>query len=416
MRRSMNHKFDIVISGASYTGAALALALSKSLEGSLSIAVIDKAPPPAARAGALESPRSFAVSAGSRRLLDYLGLWQQIETAAQPVSEIEITDSPLEAGIRPVLLTYENSIDDGSPASHIVPDAVLANALKAALGESAGVTLISATTVTAFASHDGHATVTCSDATRLEADLVVTAEGKRSAIREAAGIKTIGWDYPQSGICTLVRHSNAHRGRAVQHFLPSGPFAILPLPDNRSCVTWTEEKQEARRIMSLAGEQFLDEVELRFSGRLGDIEILVEPASWPLSLHLARSFVAPHVALIGDTARGVHPIAGQGLNLGLRDVAALTEIITENVRIGLPASDDDGLKRYERWRRFDSAMSTAAFDGLNRLFSNDNPLLRSLREAGLGLIDRVPLAKSMLVNEAAGLTGDIPRLLRGEPL
>lgn len=411
----MNKKIDIVISGASYTGAALALALSKSLEGSLSIAVIDKAPaaPPGTPP---DSPRAFAVSAASRHLLEYLRLWQQIEPAAQPVSEIEITDSPLNAGIRPVLLTYENAIDDGSPASHIVPDAVLAMALKSALAQAPGVQLFSGAEATAFASGDSAATVTCSDGTRLTADLVVAAEGRRSAVREAAGIKTIGWDYAQSGICTLVRHSRPHEGRAVQHFLPSGPFAILPLPGNRSCITWTEEKSEARRIMGLANPEFLAEVEQRFSGRLGELELLMPPASWPLSLHLARSFVGPRLALLGDTARGVHPIAGQGLNLGFRDVAALTEVIVENARIGLPPSDPDGLKRYERWRRFDSTVSTAAFDGLNRLFSNDNPLLRSLREVGLGLVDRLPLAKSMLVKEAAGLTGDVPRLLRGETL
>ncbi len=412
----MNKKFDIAISGASFTGAALALALSKSLEASLSIAVIDKAPATAPSDTVPVSPRAFAISAGSRHLLEYLELWPQIEPDAQPVSEIEITDSPLDAGVRPVLLTYDNSIDDGSPASHIVPDAVLSNALNSALKTAPGVELIANTSVNGFSSGDSRAKLSCSDSTLLTADLVVAAEGGRSAIRDAAGIKTVGWDYSQSGICTQIRHSIPHHGRAVQHFLPAGPFAILPLPNNRACVTWTEEKEEARRIMALDGRDFLNEVERRFSGWLGDIEVLIRPASWPLSLHLARSFVAPHVALIGDTARGVHPIAGQGLNLGLRDVAALTEVIVENARIGLPASDYDGLKRYERWRRFDSAASTAAFDGLNRLFSNNNPLLRSLREAGLGLVDRLPLAKSTLVREAAGLTGDVPRLLRGEAL
>ncbi|MBU1209859.1 MAG: FAD-dependent monooxygenase [Alphaproteobacteria bacterium] len=411
----MNQRFDIVISGASYTGAALALALSKSLEGSLSIAVIDKAPP-GTRATAPASPRAFSVSAASRHLLEYLGVWPEIALSSQPVSEIEITDSPLNAGIRPVLLTYENAIDDGSPASHIVPDAILANALRGALTLAPGVEVFSNAAVTAFAVGGSAATVTCSHGLELVADLVVAAEGRRSAIREAAAIKTVGWDYSQSGICTLIQHSRPHEGRAVQHFLPSGPFAILPLPGQRSCITWTEEKSEARRIISLSDPEFLAEVEQRFSGRLGELELVMRPSSWPLSLHLARSFVGPRVALLGDTARGVHPIAGQGLNLGFRDVAALTEVIVENARIGLPASDPEGLKRYERWRRFDSAVSTAAFDGLNRLFSNDNPLLRSIREAGLGLVDRLPLAKSLLVKEAAGLTGDVPRLLRGEPL
>lgn len=412
----MQNKFDIVISGASFNGAALALALSRSLEETLSIAVVDKAAIDTKPLGLPESPRAFAISAGSRHLLDYLGLWQSIEPASQPVSEIEITDSPLEAGIRPVLLTYENTIEDGSPASHIVPDAVLADALKSALATAPGITLIPGTSITDFSVGDNAAELTCSNGLRLTADLVVAAEGRRSAIRDAAGIKTVGWAYGQSGICTVVRHSVPHDGRAIQHFLPSGPFAILPLPGNRSCITWTEEEKEACRIMALPQDGFLAEVERRFAGRLGELEILMAPASWPLSLHLARSFIAPHLALIGDTARGAHPIAGQGLNLGLRDVAALSEVIVENARLGLPPSDPDGLKRYERWRRFDSTVSTAAFDGLNRLFSNDNPLLRSLRDAGLGLVDRLPMAKAMLVKEAAGQTGDVPRLLRGEAL
>lgn len=412
----MQNKFDIVVSGASFTGAALALALAKSLEQSLSIAVVDKSAFGTRPVGQPESPRAFAISAGSRHLLDYLGLWQQIEPASQPIREIEITDSPLEAGIRPVLLTYENTLEDGSPASHIVPDAVLTDALRSLLATAPGISLIPTTSIIGFSTGDNAADLACSGGTRLTADLVVAAEGRRSAIREAAGIRTIGWAYAQSGICTVVRHSLPHEGRAVQHFLPSGPFAILPLPGNKSCITWTEEENEARRIMALPQDGFLAEVERRFAGRLGEIEVLMPPASWPLSLHLARSFVAPHLALIGDTARGAHPIAGQGLNLGFRDVAALTEVIVDNARIGLPPSDPDGLKRYERWRRFDSAVSTAAFDGLNRLFSNDNPILRSLRDAGLGIVDRMPMAKALLVKEAAGQTGDVPRLLRGESL
>ena len=408
----MTQRFDILISGASYTGAALALALTEALDGSFSIAVIDKAPagfrPP-------ESPRAFAIAAASRHLLEYIGVWSAVVSEAQPVSEIEITDSDLDAAVRPVLLTYENALDDNEPASHIVPDSAIAGALRGKL-EAANLTFITGTQAHDFDTGPNSASVTCSSGLQLEADLVIAAEGRISRIRDQAEIKTIGWDYGQSGICTLVAHSKPHHGRAVQHFLPAGPFAILPLPGNRSCITGSEKTNEAQRIMALDEAGFLREVATRFTGRLGEITVIANPASWPLNLRLARTYIAPRLALVGDTARGVHPIAGQGLNLGMRDVAALAEIIVENARIGLPPSDPEGLVRYERWRRFDSAVSSAAFDGLNRLFSNDNPVLRSIRDAGLGLIDRLPGAKSLLVKEAAGLSGDVPRLLRGEAL
>lgn len=412
----MFKRFDLVISGASYTGMALALALTKGLEGGARIALIGNLPG-GADGRPHESPRAFAVSAGSRHLLDYLDVWSQIEPFAQPVTEIEITDSPLEAGIRPVLLTYDNRVeDDHEPASYIVPDATLAQALVTSLRSTPDVRVFHGVNATDFTVDADAASLSLSDGSTISADLVVAAEGRKSQVRDRAGIKTIGWDYHQVGICTTVGHQKPHHGRAVQHFLPAGPFAILPLQNSCSCITWTEEKKKARRILDLDEEGFLAEVERRFSGRLGELELKASPASWPLSMHLARSFVAPRLALIGDTAHSVHPIAGQGLNLGLRDVGALSEIIVDNARIGLPASDPSGLKRYERWRRFDSTMSAATFDGLNRLFSNDNPFLRSLREAGLGLIDRIPLVKENLVKEAAGLTGDVPRLLRGEDL
>lgn len=412
----MTHRFDIIISGASFTGAALAVSLSQSLEGALSVAVLDRDED---GAPVRPSPRAFAISAASRNLLDAIGAWPLIEPEAQAVSEIEITDSSLDAGIRPVLLTYDNALDDGHPASYIVPDAVLASALKQRL-KACGATIFHATTATDFAAGPQFATVHASSASsgeeKFNTDLAVAAEGRQSAIREAAGLKQIGWDYDQLGICAVVEHSRPHNGRATQHFLPSGPFAILPLRGDKSCVTWTEKKSEARRILALDADGFEAEVERRFAGRLGDLKVTVQPASWPLSLKMSRGLVAPRLALLGDTVRTVHPIAGQGLNLGLRDVAALAEVIAETACIGLPPSHPDTLRRYEKWRRFDSVVSSAAFDSLNRLFANDNTFLRSLREAGLGLVDRLPLAKSLLVREAAGMTGDVPKLLRGERL
>lgn len=412
----MTKRYDIIISGASYTGLALACALSQGLRGAVSIAVLDRNPADTGDSRARCSPRAFALSSASRRMLGTLGIWAKISEDVQPVDEIEITDSSLEAGIRPVLLTYDNHLEDGEPASFIVPDARLASALREAVAQAANVDVIGSTEATTFDESPGGLTVTCADRGPLICSLLVAAEGRRSALRAAAGIQLISRDYPQTGICTIVAHEHPHNGRAVQHFLPSGPFAILPLPGSRSCVTWTDDSENAERLMKGDDAAFLEELARRFGRRLGELSLAGPRASWPLSTHIARRFIAPRLALVGDTARGVHPIAGQGLNLGFRDVAALAESVADSIRLGLDAGNQEALERYERWRRFDSTMSMTAFDGLNRLFSNDITLLRSLREAGLSLIDRLPSAKTAFVKEAAGLTGNPPRLLQGMPL
>jgi len=247
----------------------------------------------------------------------------------------------------------------------------------------------------------------------IEAHLLVAADGKRSALRERAGIKCVGWSYPQIGIVATVAHARPHHGKAVQHFLPSGPFAILPLTGNRSSIVWTEERQRGNAIMAADEASFLAELTQRFGLRLGDIALAGPRQSFPLDLQIARSFVADRVALIGDAAHAVHPLAGQGLNIGMRDVAALAETIVEATRLGLDIGAAPQLERYERWRRFDNAFSAAVMDGLNRLFSNDSAPLRTLRDIGLGLVDRAPPLKRFLVREAAGRTGTVPSLLTG---
>jgi 2-octaprenyl-6-methoxyphenol hydroxylase len=224
----------------------------------------------------------------------------------------------------------------------------------------------------------------------------------------------VRWSYPQTGITTTVGLAQPHAGRATQHFLPSGPFAILPLPGDRASITWTEDRQRAHAILALDDAGFIAEVAKRFGHRLGAITLAGPRAAWQLDMHLARGLIADRFALVGDAAHGVHPIAGQGLNLGLRDVAALAEVVADAARLGLDFGSVAVLERYERWRRLDSALSAATFDALNRLFSNDWTLLRSARDFGLGLIERMPGLKRLFVAEAAGLSGDVPRLLRGE--
>lgn len=418
----MTRRFDIVISGASFAGAALARALLSALGGDLRLALVDRAP---RRERTAPDARAFAISAGSRRMLDALGVWSAIAPEAQAVTEIEITDSSLDAGIRPQLLLYDNRLApglaaegtaDAEPASYIVPAGLLENALLDAIAADTRLALIAPAEIARFADGGPALAIGLADGSEISAGLLVGAEGRRSASRDGAGIKTVGWRYGQTAIVTTIRHEKPHAGRAIQHFLPAGPFAILPLPGNRACLTWTEDETEAKRILALDEAGFLAEVETRVADRLGVLEVVGPRQAWPLEMHLARAYVAPRFALIGDAAHGVHPIAGQGVNLAFRDVAALAEIVVDSMRLGLDPGGMEALQRYQTWRRFDSFASAAAFDGLNKLFSNDSMLVRAARDVGLGLVDRVPALKQRLVAEAAGLTGDLPRLFKSERL
>lgn len=404
-------RYGVVISGASFAGMALACGLSQTLGPENRIALIDRS----AGSAAKRDSRASALSAASKHLLDALGVWPALAADAQPVVGIEITDSNLDAGVRPVLLTYDNVTDAHEPATYIVPNAALYDALYAVAGRIPSIEWIVPGEASGFESSDVGVRVQLAGGRELEASLLVAAEGRDSRLREAGGIGIVGWSYPQIGIVTTVRHERPHEARAVQHFLPAGPFAILPLKGNRSCITWTEDEENGRRIMGLDDAAFLAEVERRFGGKLGAIALDGPRQSWPLRTHLARRYVSVRFALVGDAAHGVHPLAGQGLNLAFRDVAALVEVIADAVRLGFEPGSAEALARYERWRRFDSALSAATFDGLNRLFSADAVLTRSVRELGLGLVDRVPMLKRFFVGEAAGLTGELPRLLKGEP-
>ena len=402
---------DVAISGASYAGLALALALARTLGPDLSIVLID---PRSAIGGPADDPRASAISASSRHMLTALEVWPMIADAAQDVRIIQLSDSPLQAGVRPILLTYDNLLDDGEPASSIVPNDVLGAALEKAVAACPSIRRLSPAAATNFEPGNPHVSVMLSTGGEVRASLLVAADGRRSRLREAAGIKCVGWSYDQIGIVTRIRHELPHDGRAIQHFLPGGPFALLPLPGNAACITWSEDADRAREILAMDDAAFLMEVDRRVAGHLGAVTLDGPRASWPLEMHLARSYIAQRFALIGDAAHGVHPIAGQGLNLAFRDVAALTESIADGARVGLDPGDTNVLERYEQWRRFDSMASASAFDALNRLFSGDWTLVRSAREFGLGWVDRVPGLKQLLVTEAAGLTGDVPCLLRGE--
>ncbi len=400
---------DVAIVGGGIAGLALACALADALGSDASVAILERSHPPA-----VGDNRAFAVSAASVHLLDVLGVWSPIAGEAQPVTRVEVTDSRLEDSFRPVLVSYDNAISGGEAATYVVAQESLLNTLRAGVRRRPQIRLLGAHGVAGLFPGPHAIALAPAAGTGVRAKLLVAADGRDSPVREAAGITTVRWRYPQLGIVAVVHHTRPHEGRAVQHFLPAGPFAILPLTEQRSCITWTEAEDNARVILALGDEGFRDEVMRRFDYRLGDVTHIGARGAWPLEMHLARALIGPRLALIGDAAHGVHPIAGQGLNLGLRDVAALAEVLTDAARLGLDIGMHTVLARYERWRRLDSALSAATFDALNGLFSNDSTLLRTARGVGLGLVERLPLLKQFFVAEAAGLSGSVPRMLRGE--
>lgn len=400
---------DMLIGGGGLAGLALAIAVRESLGDGFGVAVADPAidrPPSDARA--------YALAAAARRLFEAIGVWQQVAAGAQPILDMVVTDSRLDDAMRPTFLTFDGEIAPGEPFAHMIEN----NALVGALTQKAraiGVDL-RAQAVTSFEPQDASVSVDLSGGDTLTVRLLVAADGKRSAIRERAGIASFGWDYDQSGIVTTVAHERDHHGRAEEHFLPAGPFAILPLTGKRSSIVWTESRAEAERIVALPDLEFHAELEKRFGLHLGEIRVIGPRRAYPLGLMVARSFVGERLALIGDAAHVIHPIAGQGLNMGLRDVAALAEAVVDAARLGLDIGGATVLDRYQRWRRFDTMAMGVATDGLNRLFSNRSDVLRLLRDTGLGIVDRLPPLKTFFIREAAGITGEAPRLLKGEVL
>lgn len=408
-------RFDVAIAGGGLAGRTLALALAKFAPQGFRIALIDTEPAGPERSG-MGDARALALSAATRNLLSALDLWERLAPSVQPIEAIEITDSTLSAALRPHLLGFDDELEPNVTRAFMVEHGALVKVLAEAVADEPAVTIHPCDRVADFNAGPFAVEVLLGRGKTIAASVLVAADGKRSHLRERAGIKCVGWSYPQIGIVTTVAHERPHHGKAVQHFLPSGPFAILPLAGNRSSIVWTEDAAEGAAIMAAGEARFLEELTKRFGARLGAISLAGPRQSFSLDMQIARAFVADRLALIGDAAHVVHPLAGQGLNIGMRDVAALTETIVESARLGLDIGGAVPLERYERWRRFDSAFSAAVMDGLNRLFSNDSAPLRTLRDLGLGLVDRVPAVKRFLVSEAAGRSGTVPSLLRGATL
>ncbi|MGP1355578.1 FAD-dependent monooxygenase [Roseicyclus sp.] len=409
--RRMMIDADILIVGGGLNGPCLALALA---QGGFSSIVVD-ALPAETRAGDAFDGRSYALALASVRMLDALGLRDALEGEAQPILEIKASDGRAGEGAGPFYLHFDHAEIEEGPMGHMLEDRFLRRALLDAMAAEPRVTHLPGAEVVAQDT-DGAARVTLADGRTLTGRLLVGADGRRSGTAARARIRRTGWDYGQTALVCAIAHERPHNGIAHQFFMPAGPLAILPLPGNRSSIVWSERTARAAEIAAMDDAAYLEALRPAFGDFLGDIALAGTRHAYPLSLSIAERFVDTRLALVGDAAHGVHPIAGQGLNLGFRDVAALAEVLTAARRRGEDIARADVLARYQSWRRFDTAAMAVATDAFNRLFSNDNPALRALRDVGMGVVQAVPGLRRRFIREAAGLTGDVPRLLRGRAL
>ncbi|GLO75883.1 2-octaprenyl-6-methoxyphenyl hydroxylase [Phaeobacter italicus] len=408
----MKNTSDILIVGGGLNGPALALALAQTGH---TVTLID-ALPRDARAREDFDGRSYALALASQKLIDQIGVWDAVAGQAQPMLEIKVTDGRAGQGPSPFFMHFDHAEIEEGPMGYMIEDRYLRRALRDAMDAEPAITLVDEQTVIAQDADATGVTVTLASGDSLRGRLLVGADGRRSGTAERAGIKRTGWDYGQTALVCAIEHDRPHNGIAHQFFMPPGPLAILPLPGNRSSIVWSERSDRAAAIQSLDEESYLSILRPRFGDFMGDIRLAGDRFTYPLNLTLANAFVAERLALVGDAAHGVHPIAGQGLNAGLRDVGALAEVLTEARRRGEDIASSLVLDRYQQWRRFDTASLAAATDAFNRLFSNDNPLLRLGRDIGMGVVGAIPGLRQSFIREAAGLTGDLPRLLQGRPI
>ena len=407
----MEYDADILIAGGGLNGPALALALA---QGGLTVAVIDARPAPE-RAEAGFDGRAYALAIASKRLLQAVGVWDRVAAHSQPMLKIRASDGHAGQGASPFHLSFDSGEIEEGPMGYMLEDRFLYAAFLAAMAEEPGITLLSGETVVAQEIGPQGVAVALASGRRLTGRLLVGCDGRGSGVAARAGIRRQGWGYGQTALVTAIAHEKDHEGTAHQFFMPTGPLAILPLPGgHHSSIVWSETDASAAAIQALDDEGYLAALRPRFGDFLGEIALAGARFTYPLSLSLAERFVAERVALVGDAAHGVHPIAGQGLNLGLRDVGALAEVLILAHRRGEDIGGAVALEDYQRWRRFDATTLALGMDGVNRLFSNDNPLLRLGRDLGLGLVNALPGLRRGFIRQAAGLQGELPRLLAGK--
>ncbi len=419
---------EVLIVGGGMVGLTLGVALAGA---GVATVVTDTADPATLQTAAYDG-RSAAIARGTQQALSALGIWTGMAAAAEPILEIRVSDGKIGAAASPFFLHYDHrELGPGreGPLGYIVENLAIRRALQARAADMANLTLLAPVRLSSVDRGPAAVLAVLNDGRQICAKLIVGAEGKASPLREMAGIRVTRWDYPQAGIVCTVDHEAPHEGVAHEHFLPAGPFALLPMtpgdggaPEgafgggHRSSLVWTERRALAPAMMALSKADFAAELQRRFGDGLGRLRQAGGRWSYPLGLMLAESCVAARLALVGDAAHVIHPIAGQGLNLGLRDVAALAETLVDARRLGLDLGSLQVLARYQGWRRLDGALLAVATDGLNRLFSNDLGPLRLARDLGLAAVDRVPPLKRFFMRQAMGLVGDLPRLVRGEAL
>ncbi len=399
------HQADVLIIGGGMAGLSLAAALGGA---GARVAVIEPTPPERFVAPAFDG-RASAIATGPRAVLDAAGAWSGMAADAQPILDIRVTD-----GASAFFLHYDHRDLGEQPMGHILENRVIRRALLARVEALEPVSLLFGRRVIELSRDGARATASLDDGSRVEAPLAVATDGRASPTRAAAGIGVTEWRYRQTGIVCTVAHERDHHGIAQEHFLPAGPFAILPMTGRRSSIVWTERVELAPRLLALDDAAFLDELSLRFGDYLGALSVRGPRFSYPLGLLHADRYVADRLALAGDAAHAMHPIAGQGFNMGLGDVAALAEVVIDAMRLGLDPGAKAVLARYESWRRFDNTLMLAATDGLNRLFSNDAAPLRLGRDAGLAVVNRLAPLKRLFMRHAMGQLGDLPRMVRGE--
>lgn len=399
---------DVIIVGGGPVGLTLALALVQSAPG-IDVVLVDRRPLSVPR-----DNRASAIAAGVRRVFEALGVWDAMAPLSQPIASMHITDSGTGDLSRPLFLQFDGEVAPGEPFAHMVPNQASGAALLAAVGDK--IAVIAPAEIKGWSADEQAGRLELADGRILKAPLIVAADGAQSSLRKSAGIDTFGHDYGQTGLVATIGHELPHNGVAYEHFRPAGPFASLPLPGNRSSLVWTEASTNAQRFLALTPDDLAMEIEAVMGSKLGRVTLEDKLMGFPLRLQLAKSFVGPRLALIGDAAHVIHPIAGQGLNLGLKDVAAVAEVVVEALRLGLDHGTADVLERYQSWRRLDTASMAMVTDGMNRLFSNDIAPIRALRDFGLGLVDRAGPIKSTLIRAASGVGGGAPKLLSGMPL
>ncbi|WP_370274936.1 FAD-dependent monooxygenase [Pararhodobacter marinus] len=406
----MTQDADILIVGGGLNGPALALALA---QGGLTVTVID-ARPETSRAEETFDGRAYALAIASVRVLQALGLWRGLRDKAQPILGIRASQGHAGRGASPLMLGFDAAEIEEGPMGQMLEDRHLYAAFLDAMKADERITLVSGARVVAQETGGGCATVTLEDGRRLTGRVLVGCDGRESAVAARAGISRWGHDYGQTALVCAIEHERPHDGIAHQFFMPPGPLAILPLPGNRSSIVWSERRATAEAIQTLDEAGYLDVLKPRFGDFLGEIALAGKRFAYPLRLTVAERFVAERLALVGDAAHGVHPIAGQGLNLGLRDVAALAEVLTLAARRGEDIAAPDVLERYQEWRRFDVARMALGMDAVNTLFSNGNPLLEAVRGLGMGALNALAPLRRHFIREAAGLNAATPKLMQGE--